>query len=419
LDASKVTVSNLDASKIVTGTLDGSVVNVVNLNASNINAGNLTADLITTGTFDISKVNVENFSANNIVAGTISGKDLSINLDTGAVNFESGIIKNNSNTFEININKGEIISGNSSGVMTINDADISYWKDTTFSVWQGQIALNSVADGDKYPSITLSSPAKILINPGNGTSMESTIIANKGDAVFGERFIELNTGSKLADSNLRSASAGFIVRNYEYGSTDSSPLLSSMYLNPYGSFSVNLPDKFETSYGSSHPTFGDKPLFEVFGGGMYLEGSMHIDGALTVNGNKQSIQATRDGVRGLIAYETAESYFGDIGEGSTDDRCKVTVKIDTLFRDTVNTSFPYQVFITPYGKGDVWVSERKSDHFVVESSLPGTSFGWEVKARRRGAESTRLPKADITFKQLQNMDEKHMENESKENKNGK
>ncbi|MCA7081828.1 hypothetical protein LGL73_13865, partial [Staphylococcus aureus] len=142
-------------------------------------------------------------------------------------------------------------------------------------------------------------------------------------------------------------------------------------------------------YNSPAPAFGSNPLLNVFGGGMYLSGSMHIKGDLAVQGTKQSVQATRDGVRGLIAYETAESYFGDIGEDTTDNDCKVTVHIETLFRDTVNTSFPYQVFIVPYGKGNVWVSSRKSDHFVVESSLPNTSFGWEIKAKRRGDESTR------------------------------
>ena len=420
LDASKVIVSNLDASKIVTGTLDGSVVNVINLNASNIKTGNLTADLIKTGTFDISKVNVENFSANNIVAGTISGKDLSIDLDTGAVNFESGNIQNNSGTFEISIDKGEIISGDSSGAMAINDGNISYWKDASTSTWQGEISLNRQAHNSNYPSIILSAADALIIDPGNGTSRRQGIGPLTGGSYFNGKFIDLETVSKLSETAPDTSPAGLLFRTHESGVVSEGSELGHFYINPYGSWYIQLPPAYQSSVGLVAPAFGSEPLFEVHGGGgMYLEGSMHIGGSLTVDGDKQSIQATRDGVRGLIAYETAESYFGDIGEENTGDKCKVTVNIDTLFRDTVNTSFPYQVFITPYGKGDVWVSERKSNHFIVESSLPDTGFGWEVKARRRGYENTRLPKTDITFKQLQNMDEKRMENESKENKDGK
>ena len=420
LDASKVIVSNLDASKIITGTLDASKVNVVNLNASNIKAGTLTADLIKTGTFDISKVNVKNFSANLIKAGIISGKDLNIDLDTGVVNFESGSIKNNSDTFEINIDKGEISSKNSLGVMTIDDADIRYWKDTDTSIWQGEIALNRAIIGDAYPSIVLKSADSIYLDPGNGNSPRDTASALTGGSYFRGNFTDMATVSKLSEFDRSTNPSGYSYRAYESGTTDIGKDLGHMYLNPYGSWEFQLPPVYHATGGNpASPAFGKSPLVEVHGGGMFLSGSMGIAGDLAVSGKKQSIQATRDGVRGLIAYETAESYFGDIGEESTGDRCKVIVKIDTLFRDTVNTSFPYQVFITPYGTGDIWVSERKSDHFIVESSLPGTSFGWEVKARRRGAESTRLPKANITFNQLQSMDEKHMENEPKENKDGK
>ncbi|QBJ03609.1 tail protein [Lactobacillus phage 3-521] len=431
LDASKVTVSNIDASKIVTGTLDASVVSVINLNASNITAGTLTADLIKTGTFDISKVNVENFSANNIVAGTISGKDLSINLDTGAVNFESGTIsgkdlsinldtgavnfesgniKNSANTFEIDVTKGEILSGNNIGVMTINDADISYWKDTNASIWQGQIVLNRIAVGATYPSILLRSSDAIVMDPGNGNSPKDSTSSLTGASYFSGKFTDLATVTKLSEFDRGTNPGGYMYRAYESGTTDVGSDLTHLYINPYASWEVKLPPVYHSTGGNAgSPAFGSKPLVEVYGGGMYLNGSMQIYGSLAVGGAKQSIQPTRDGVRGLYAYETAESYFGDLGDSSTDSTCKVRINIETIFRDTVNTSFPYQVFISSYGKGTLWVSEKHSDYFVVESSLPNIPFGWEVKVRRRGSETDRLPKSDISLKQLQNMDEKHMD----------
>jgi len=372
---------------------------------------NFSADLINAGTITGKDLNI-NLDTGEVkfASGNIFGKELSINLDTGEVNFESGNIKNSANTFNIDVDKGEILSGNDIGVMTINDADITYWKDTNTSIWQGQIILNTIGEGEIYPSIILRASDAIVMDPGNGNSPKKHITSLTGASSFNGRVTNTSTVSQLSEFDRGTNPAGYLYRAYEIGTTDVGKDLTRLYINPYGSWDIKLPDVYHGTGGNPPtPAFGKDPLVNIIGGGMYVSGSMVISGDFNVNGNKQSVQTTRDGVRGLLAYETAESYFGDIGEESTDDTCKVTVNIDTLFRDTVNTSFPYQVFITPYGKGDVWVSERKSDHFVVESSLPGTSFGWEVKARRRGAESTRLPKSDITFKQLKNMDEKHME----------
>ena len=67
---------------------------------------------------------------------------------------------------------------------------------------------------------------------------------------------------------------------------------------------------------------------------------------------------------------------------------------EKLFNETVNTSIPYQVFITAYGPGNVWVEQRKQDRFMVRSSQPNIKFGWEIKAKRKGYEHTRLQNVD-------------------------
>lgn len=41
------------------------------------------------------------------------------------------------------------------------------------------------------------------------------------------------------------------------------------------------------------------------------------------------------------------------------------------------------------GKGDIWVSERHSDYFVVQAEND-ISFGWEIKGKRKGYENYRL-----------------------------
>ena len=96
----------------------------------------------------------------------------------------------------------------------------------------------------------------------------------------------------------------------------------------------------------------------------------------------------------FVPYNYSEYYFGDIGEGQTNSNGVAYVGIEKLFNETVNTSIPYQVFITAYGPGNVWVEQRKQDRFMVRSSQPNIKFGWEIKAKRKGYEHTRLQNVD-------------------------
>jgi hypothetical protein len=111
---------------------------------------------------------------------------------------------------------------------------------------------------------------------------------------------------------------------------------------------------------------------------------------LMVLGKKNAIHVTRDGVRGTPAYETAESYLGDIGGNYTRENCEVWVDIEKLFSDTVNTDIAYHVFLQAYDDAHFWVAEFKSDKFLIKSDKPMARFSWEIKAKRRGYENDRL-----------------------------
>ncbi|MDY4949207.1 MAG: hypothetical protein SO128_07530 [Clostridium cadaveris] len=118
-------------------------------------------------------------------------------------------------------------------------------------------------------------------------------------------------------------------------------------------------------------------------------------GSLYVKGSKNCIQETENyGYRAINAYETADYYFGDIGEGTIGEDGLCYVSIDDVFMETVNTKCNYQVFLTKYGKGDIWVKERTENYFIVEGT-PGLLFGGEIKAKRKGYETDRLEIADI------------------------
>ncbi|TYC49603.1 hypothetical protein ESZ50_05515 [Weissella muntiaci] len=132
----------------------------------------------------------------------------------------------------------------------------------------------------------------------------------------------------------------------------------------------------------------------------------HVDvlGNFTVyNGSKNAAHPTRDGFRATPAYETAESYLGDIGESVTDDKGEIEINIETLFGDTINTEYAYQVFLSPYTDAKIWVSERKKTSFIVKSDQPNASFAWELKGKRRGYEKERLMLTDLTYKEAEKL----------------
>ena len=126
-----------------------------------------------------------------------------------------------------------------------------------------------------------------------------------------------------------------------------------------------------------------------------------IDGFLSVKGQKNRLVATENfGDRLLNAYETAECYFGDINEAIIGEDGEVKVELDEVFLETVNTTETYHVFLTKYGEGDCYVSERHEKYFVIKGT-PNLSVGFEIKAKQRGYEKERLKMAVNTLKSHQ------------------
>lgn len=173
-----------------------------------------------------------------------------------------------------------------------------------------------------------------------------------------------------------------------------------------GSLRSNL--AFDVSAGAWITNHGVIELSANNGTGNQLEVNRNgasVLGDFTVyNGTKNAASVTRNGIRATPAYEMAENWFGDMGESNTDDNCEVTVPIDPIFGDIVNTSVKYQVFLQSYSKAHVWVETRNEDGFVVKSDEPNASFAWELKAKRRGYESQRLVDTGKTYEDLKKME---------------
>ena len=114
---------------------------------------------------------------------------------------------------------------------------------------------------------------------------------------------------------------------------------------------------------------------------------------IVTSGTKNRLVETTDyGDRLLYCYETPSPLFGDVGEGVIAEDGKCYIWLDSVFAQTINSD-GYQVFLQKYGQGECYVTERKSNYFVVEGDS-GLAFGWEIKARQSDFDMRRLETYD-------------------------
>ncbi len=133
-------------------------------------------------------------------------------------------------------------------------------------------------------------------------------------------------------------------------------------------------------------------------------GTLTKSGFSVYGGTKNAVISTETyGDICYSAYEMSEVLLGDIGENRVING-RVEIPIHQAFKESVDIS-NYHVFLTKYGKGDIWVSERTEEYFVVEGDND-VSFSWEIKANRKDASINRFMPVDIqTEKQKELYDE--------------
>ena len=355
----------------------------------------INADKITTGTLDAAKFNVKNFSADSITSGTLDGikfkteftNDNGISIMGDRIAWTSmtsfgeqlnGWIENSTQEIDwLSFRDLRLQSASNIAIDTKGTDDVTRW---------------SIADYDHYdqPGLMSSNTHKFI--------PEEYRYDESGDA-------DQSNAVLLASANTYVA-----VRRR----TGVVAHLDSKFFNEDSKFSIQKDNKVGFYVGDGDNgnelnvfTAGNNNRIAFNTNNFDIDGevniknnhgltakNVHVTGWLGVDGSKNSIVKTSQGTVAINAYETAEYYFGDIGEGQTNSNGVAYVGIEKLFNETVNTSIPYQVFITAYGPGNVWVEQRKQDRFMVRSSQPNIKFGWEIKAKRKGYEHTRLQNVD-------------------------
>lgn len=147
---------------------------------------------------------------------------------------------------------------------------------------------------------------------------------------------------------------------------------------------------------AAHPGTGDNIISwgNYNGNGYTLHNFNIVAKSLSVSGSKNCLQETKSyGSRLINAYETAEYYFGDLGFGKINEDGECLVYIEDIFSECVNTNAAYHVFTQVYN-GSIKTIERYKTYFIVKGA-PGTSFSWELKAKRIGYENNRLDTQEI------------------------
>ena len=394
----------------------------------------LNADKITAGTINGAKVNVINLNANNITAGTLRGSNGEFYLDSGALhvwqnNHDAWIDQNGIHDYDnqgnnVWISRGSISAyGNSSG---------AYLFDGGLYLHKSQSLSDAVLDPD-YGSITKSDNIVSFGTSGldiegkdgfllrthgwndqtlsylNGNEIIGAGIAGKSDGfinIAAKKQLFLYAGEPIQNNNLKTIPNLVLDGTYQNGQTVLKGTFSQYFFQgPSSGFSggITLQDEFVnvgslngknyfsiSNDGAISITANGKSILSLNGLFPGVNGDFNVSGNFTVTGSKNAVVPTSRGMAAINAYETAEYYFGDIGETQTNSNGVVTVMIDPYFLETVNTLVPYQVFLTSYGDGNVWVSSRSANNFTVKSSNPNIHFAWEIKAKRKGYENDRM-----------------------------
>lgn len=348
---------------------------------------------------------ITDINADKITTGIL--KSIAINNGDGAftVNPSGDVVANSITVRNGNIFQGQIIGAGFYAINRTTDTNKNFTSldqvDDSIDTWMkinGQI-MEWHGKDDDYASIGPRMPY-VTSNQTGGNNENLT----KGLTIVGTNGVTISGGSKAEWGNVE---PNFRVQTK---SNISFALPTNLTVDTE-EVSVNLDTGTDLSddnkKGAQFRIWKDNKVGAYFGegdngdqinlvapvGGVNVTGPLNVDG-LRVTGAKNSVVQTSQGYVGITAYETAEYYFGDIGEANTGENSQVVIGIDKIFNETINTTVPYQVFITPYSNCHVWVDQRFGNRFVIKSDKPNAQFGWELKAKRKGYENYRLRHVD-------------------------
>ena len=418
-------IKDINANTVKTKTLDASKINVTNLNANNITSGTL---------------NGPNFSLNldkgNMKIG-IADKSKSIVLDNGKIDlYSSDVLSSSDYVGTITTVKGGPanhairIAGNDGFLIGTEDFTNNFFADGgypwgtdpknyvsgsgIFGYKQNMtIATGPTRDHSTLAMVAGAIPSDNLGNMFGSRTQPGVYIYGRDDAhkdlsfatmaaplaaTFNTRYGSIGVGNRLIFSGLDTTdtsldygkiSLTLNAPNKKYPGLSITPNSINLGIDPDGIIPNN--PYFSMRLNENRVFLDANKISIAADEELYLQGKpVSINGDLSVIGSKNAIVPSSKGYIAINAYETAEYYFGDIGESQTDKQGVKIINLDPLFLETVNTSVPYQVFLSSYDDAKVWVFARNNNMFIVKSDKPNVKFAWEIKAKRKDYENVRL-----------------------------
>lgn len=356
---------------------------------------------------------ITNINADKITTGTLHSITINNGNGTFRVDPDGNVYANSMHVNHGSIYQGTVLGADVYSISNLTSNSLDKVNDATqnwVKLKDGTIELHG-ANGNHYSSIMPVDVSTSWNNDGSSDQQHGLGILDSQEIIIGQAALYSDDNNRITHStnlsminrtNLTISGSG-IQATLAPGWGDSKGAYFTVQKDNKVGFYVGVGDngnEVQIAGTGAIRLQGRRYIYDGFNDAVtHTLGSLQVDNLhvkkwLGVDSNKNAIVKTSQGTVAINAYETAEYYFGDIGEGQTDSNGVAYVGIEKLFNETVNTSIPYQVFITAYGPGNVWVEQRKQDRFMVKSSQPNIKFGWEIKAKRKGYEHTRLQNVD-------------------------
>jgi hypothetical protein len=207
---------------------------------------------------------------------------------------------------------------------------------------------------------------------------------------------ESNTGAGLFGQNDNTGTAsGNAVDVGVFATSAAGDGLYATSTRFLGAFITNA-STFDTmaveATGSANPLFA-----RASGGGtMTFDSGGNLTVSGTITGGAFATDRTRNPGTDLMTYQTQETELTveDVGSAQL-VRGTASVALASDFKQTIDGSSQYMVFLTPYGDTHgLYVSQRGPQGFVVRENGSGSStvaFDYRIVARPYGAHTARLP----------------------------
>lgn len=345
--------------------------------------GKIVADFITTGLLNANLIKTG-------ILGSFNGKSW-INMENGTFNFGNKLIYDG-NTVSLD-GTFETHNSNGSNAIKIEKVKMHFYEWNTSGRTVGTIYSGEDTSNSDIKSMNMSNSMTAYLMLGyeisNGTK-NSYIVFDKYNKV-GKYNVPINV-----TENSEFYANAYFPNQVILGSTKNSNN-PSIFRGINGNVLVLDIDTSNEDNGFQIQSKSGGVPISIKGGRSYpinLNQNTQVLGSFSVSGSKNSIQDTMNyGERLINAYETAEYYFADIGSGVVNDDGECIIWIDEILKECINTNCEYHVFTQEYN-GYITSIERFEEYFIVYGKS-GTSFSWELKAKRKGYENVRLDSPEV------------------------